>query len=55
MYYRTVNQEQDPSSLHRKIVTTACKREAQQDTSEKPSKTIKSVLATNFRGGIEFE
>lgn len=42
------NHEPDQSALQRKIITTACKRKAQEDVSEKPSKIIKSVLSTNL-------
>ncbi|CAG9822668.1 unnamed protein product [Phaedon cochleariae] len=44
----THNHEPDERSLQRKLVTTACKRKAQEDISEKPSKIIKSVLSTNL-------
>lgn len=44
----THNHEADRSSLQRKIVMTACKRKAQEDMSEKPSKILKSILSTDL-------
>nr|CAI5851702.1 unnamed protein product [Callosobruchus analis] len=42
------NHESDETTLERKIVTTSCKRKAEEDISEKPSKIIKSVLSNHL-------
>nr|CAI5840604.1 unnamed protein product [Callosobruchus analis] len=42
------NHESDETTLERKIVTTSCKRKAEEDISEKPSKIIKSVLSNDL-------
>nr|CAI5847806.1 unnamed protein product [Callosobruchus analis] len=42
------NHESDETTSERKIVTTSCKRKAEEDISEKPSKIIKSVLSNHL-------
>nr|CAI5833979.1 unnamed protein product [Callosobruchus analis] len=42
------NHESDETMLERKIVTTSCKRKAEENISVKPSKIIKSVLSNHL-------
>lgn len=42
------NHERNQQKLNRKIVSNSCKRKAQEDIAEKPSKIIRRALATNL-------
>lgn len=48
------NHEADIRKLHSKIISNACKRKAEEDISEKPSKVIRKHLSTNLPEALTF-
>lgn len=42
------NHQEESSKINKKMVSESCKRKAEEDISEKPSKIIRTVLAENL-------